>query len=328
MRQPFTAQKRKEIKRTCKERVVDNLGRCIGIQFLYSLPFVLLALMLYWVMVGRVFSMMVSGNTDAYRLTMALSSGMNWVWVVLFLMLVISGPLSLGLMRFYIGLQRGEDPGVGTLLMPFTSPRSIWAGIKMEFCLAFRGFLWMIGPIVVYTVLVSAVVFSAAMRGSAEVQVPMAILYVLFVIALIPIEIKVMTYSAGWVLLSDDETRSVWDATREASAAFKGQFGKLIVFVFSFIGWYILLFGVMYLCIGLGVAGMLVVKGGIGIAVLVAASIAAICVLIVLGAFLNAYEMTSFFGVYEYLSAPPAAPQDTPADHFWPGQDGDGGAPL
>lgn len=315
MRQRFTAQTRKEIKRTCKERVMDNLGRCIGIQFLYSLPFVLLALMLYWVMFGRVFSMMMTGRTDAYMMTVALSSGMNSVWVVLFLMLVIGGPLSLGLMRFYVGLQRGEEPGIGTLLTPFTSLRSIWAGIKMEFCLAFRSFLWMIGPIVVYTVLVFAVVFSAAMRGSTEVQVPMAILYVLFVIALIPIEIKVMTYSAGWVLLSDDETRSVWDATREASAAFKGQFGKLFVFVFSFIGWYILLFGVIYLCIGLGVAGLLVVKGGIGIAVLVAASIAAICVLIVLGAFLNAYEMTSFFGVYEYLSAPAAEPQDTPFDH-------------
>lgn len=328
MRQRFTAQTRKQIKRTCKERVMDNLGRCIGIQFLYSLPFVLLALMLYWVMFGRVFSMMMAGRTDAYMMTVALSSGMNSVWVVLFLMLVIGGPLSLGLMRFYVGLQRGEEPGIGTLLTPFTSLRSIWAGIKMEFCLAFRSFLWMIGPIIVYTMLVFAVVFSAAMRGSTEVQMPMAILYVLFVIALIPIEIKVMTYSAGWVLLSDDETRSVWDATREASAAFKGQFGKLFVFVFSFIGWYILLFGVIYLCIGLGVAGLLVVKGGIGIAVLVAASIAAICVLIVLGAFLNAYEMTSFFGVYEYLSAPAAEPQDTPFDHSWPGQGGDGGAPL
>ena len=46
MRQRFTAQTRKQIKRTCKEQVMDNLGRCIGIQFLYSLPFVLLALML------------------------------------------------------------------------------------------------------------------------------------------------------------------------------------------------------------------------------------------------------------------------------------------
>ena len=45
MKQEFTAQTRKEIKKACKGRVMNNLGRCIGINFLYAVPFVLLFLM-------------------------------------------------------------------------------------------------------------------------------------------------------------------------------------------------------------------------------------------------------------------------------------------
>ena len=47
MRPEFTAQARKEIKRICKERVLSNLGRCVGIKFLFSLPFVLLVILMY-----------------------------------------------------------------------------------------------------------------------------------------------------------------------------------------------------------------------------------------------------------------------------------------
>nr|WP_297274366.1 DUF975 family protein [uncultured Agathobaculum sp.] len=330
MRQEFTAQMRKDIKRTCKRRVMDNLGRCIGINFLYMVPFMLLGVMLYLSMVGRVFAMAMAGYTDEYMLSMAMTQSMNTVWLVVFLMIVISGPLTLGMMHFYLALQRGEEPGVSMLFKPFTSLRSIWTGIKMEFCLAFRSLLWMIGPTVVYMALGFSVAFGAAMRGNeGSVSTILTILNILYFIALIPIEVKVMTYNAGWVIVCGDETHSVWDATRTASAAFKGQMMKLFVFVLSFIGWYILLFGIIYLCSGLGVAGLLIVRGGTGVAILVTAIIAAVCLAILLGAFLNAYEMTSFFGMYEYLSTPATpftGPQDTSFTDSWPGQDGDGTA--
>ena len=324
MRQEFTAQTRKEIKKACKGRVMNNLGRCIGINFLYMVPFALLVI-LYLSLFGRVFAMAMSGYTDEYMLGMALARGMNSVWVVVFLMIVIIGPLTFGMMRFYLALQRGEEPGVSMLFKPFTSLRSLWTGIKMEFCLTFRSFLWMIGPTVVYMVLAFSLAFGAAMGGNVNsASTVVTILNILYIIALIPIEVKIMTYNAGWVILCDDETHSVWNATREASAAFKGQYGKLFVFVLSFIGWNILLIGVTYLCGGLGVAGLVLVKGGTGIAIMVTALIAAVCLAVLLGAFLNAYELTSFFGMYEYLSAPVAGPQDTPFTDCWPGQGGNG----
>lgn len=329
MKQEFTAQARREIKRICKGRVMGSLGRCIGVQFLYSLPFLLLVILMYAAMFGRVIALMLAGNQDEYMLAMALTSGMNTVWLTVLLMLVISGPLTLGLMRFYIGLQRGEEPGVGSILQPFTSLRSVWAGIKMEFCLAFRALLWTLGPTIVYIVLAVAISLSMGMGGSrGGADVMLLVLYALFLIVLIPIELKLVTYQAGWVALCDDETRGVWDATREASAAFKGQLGKLFVFELSFLGWNLLAVIVTYLCVALGVVGLVVVQGGAGIAMMVLCCIAALCLLIVFGAFVNAYQMTSFLGMYEFLCMPPVWPQDAPPVDGISGQGGDGGTPL
>ena len=50
--------------------------------------------------------------------------------------------------------------------------------------------------------------------------------------------------------------------------------------------------------------------GGLGIAVYAAAAVAAVCIALVLGGFVNAYYMTSFIGMYETLSAPPAMGQE------------------
>ena len=103
----FTAQTRKEIKKSSKARVTESWGRCIGIQLLYLVPFVLLGAILYVVLFGRAFSMLAQGVTDEYRISLAVMQGTNSIWVVLFFMLLIGGPLQYGLMRFYIGLQRG-----------------------------------------------------------------------------------------------------------------------------------------------------------------------------------------------------------------------------
>src|SRR5699024_9194526 len=103
----------------------------------------------------------------------------------------------------------------------------------------------------------------------------------------------------GWVLLHDGRETSVWDATGKASRAFKGQYGKLFVFELSFIGWYLLPIGVTCLCLIVGLAGLKVIAGATGIAVLVLALVAALCLDVVIGGFVSAYTTTSFIGMYE-----------------------------
>ncbi len=106
-------------------------------------------------------------------------------------------------------------------MYPFTSLKSVWAGIRMVFTLWLRGIIWSIVPTVIY----SAIVFSVAMAVSdtAQYQVIAGALQVVYLLVMIPIRVKLQTYNAGWLLLAQDENRSAWAATREASWAFRGN---------------------------------------------------------------------------------------------------------
>lgn len=99
---------------------------------------------------------------------------------------------------------------------------------------------------------------------------------------------------------------------RQGLARVQGQYGKLFVFELSFIGWYLLPIGVTCLCLLVGLAGLKVIAGATGIAVLVLALVAVLCLDVVIGGFVSAYTTTSFIGMYEYLAAP-AAGEDIPA---------------
>lgn len=325
----YSAQVRKDIKRECKARVKERLGSCVGIQFLFALPFVLLTVIMMVSIYGGLFSAMVSAASAGVSLTDEMLSNiilnnmmhgaMNTVWLATLVSLIISGPLTYGLMKFYIALRRGEQPHAGLLFKPFTSGRSLWTGIKMSFCLMFRSLLWVIVPVILWVIVFIAVVVSFAVSGASEPPIGFMVgSYIVLLLIMIPIEIKVMTYQAGWLVVNDDEETGVWAATREASHAFKGHYGKLVVFALSFVLWYILLFAVVYGCIALGAAGIVLLGPGGGMAVFIVSIIAGLCLDVVLSAFVNAYVNTSFIGLYEYFKGPavsasaPLYPQGTP----------------
>ncbi|WP_034972077.1 DUF975 family protein [Agathobaculum desmolans] len=320
MNPTYNAQVRKELKKNSKNIVVSHLGRCIGIQFLYTVPYLLLTLLLYVALFGGVFSLMLSGVTDERLLTMALLNGMNGMWLVLLLMLLISGPLTYGMMRFYIGLHRGKEPGATVLFTPFASLRSAWTGIKMSFCLFFRGLLWLIGPTFVYFLLAVAIPVGMMASGYFPSNGSMMLLNIAFFIVVLLIDVKLMSYNAGWVLLYDNEEYGAWAATRDAAAAFKGHFWDLLVFVLSFFGWALLSVGVTYLCVGIGIAAMSVMQGGAAVTVLVLALVAALCLSVVLDGFISSYSNVSFISLYEHLSASSVCEGDASA--VWTAQGG------
>nr|WP_302649820.1 DUF975 family protein [uncultured Agathobaculum sp.] len=310
MKQSFGGTQRRQIKRACRARVWDRLGRCIGIQVLYAVPYVLLTLMLCAALFGRVFVLLAAGVTDVYSLARAASAGLNSVWVILLLMLLLSGPLQYGLMKFYLGLYRGEDPSVSTLFQAFTSLRALWLGIRMAFCLFFRALLWLVGPTVLFTIALLSVTVQTVMTRQPMPEGVMIVLAVLYALAVLLISVNLLRYQAGWVVVLDDPDRSAWDATAQGSRVFRGRYGSLLLFVLSFVWWYLVLSVCTQLCLMLGDTGLELMGGGLGIAVYAAAAVAALCLSLVLGGFVNAYYMTSFIGMYETLSAPPAMGQE------------------
>ena len=61
----WNAQKRKECKRKCKAHVAAHLGSCIGANVLYSLPIILLMLIVYLTMFGSSFALLVAGADES-----------------------------------------------------------------------------------------------------------------------------------------------------------------------------------------------------------------------------------------------------------------------
>ena len=97
----FTAETRRQLKREQKARVMENLGRCIGIQLMYLVPYVLLMVILYVSVFGRAFALIAGGvSANDYQLMAALSRGLNTVWLCIALMLAITAPCSSALCTF------------------------------------------------------------------------------------------------------------------------------------------------------------------------------------------------------------------------------------
>lgn len=298
-------QVRKTIKRQCKRRVKEQIGRCVGIQFLYAVPYFLLVLILYLTIFGDLFALYANG----YRgnaLSMAMERNLNSVWPVIFVMLVVTGPLMYGMMRFYIGLFRGEEPGVSALFQPFTSLHSFWAGVRMEFCLFFRQLLWSVLPTALFFFVGMGLLVNAVASGhyltQTDLTVAVAVLYVFYQLVLIPIRIKVMTYQAGWVLISEHEALGAWDATRDGSGVFHGHYGKVLLFVLSFFWWYVLSGLVSGLCWLIAMFGFVFIPGASGFVAFLLALAAGACLGVVINGFLAAYINTSFIGLFEFYA--------------------------
>lgn len=315
----FNAQKRKEIKRTCKSHVSARLGTCIGANILYGLPIVLVLMIVYITMFGSSFALMLSGaDENAIAQAMMRGSG-SGIFTALLLTVVISGPLSFGLMRFYTELARDGQPGAGMVLQPFTSGASLWTGIRMSFCLFLRSLIWNALPTFLLTTAAIALGIVAFATGVNNIMnVLLVLLYILYFIATFFINIKVSTYSLGWVVLHDNEQYGAWNASRDASAVFRGHFGALVVFTLSFLGWDILAGGAVYLCILLGSLGAGLLGGGLGLAVMIVCLVAALCLGLVLGIFVSAYAQTSLIGMFDYLATPePPSTSFEQTDYDW-----------
>ena len=299
----YNAQVRRDIKKHCRAQVSEHLGRCIAVQVLYAMPFLLLGAILYLVD----FSSIVTSYVMYRQLLPGgiVRQDRNAICLVIAACILIGGPLLFGLMRFYIRLYRGEETNISTLFQPFASGRSFWAGIRMSVVLWVRSVLWMIAPTIAFLLIffgaLTGIYFSGAPLTENAVGILAAVFYVLYEIVCIPVQVKVTTYNAGWVLLDENEAQPAWAATKQASGAFRGRLRQMFVFYLSFFWWYVLLAAVMGAGVTITFAAATILPGAKGIAVCALALAAGGCLTVVIDSFLSAYMTTSFFGLYDFF---------------------------
>ena len=305
----YNAQIRKEIKAEQKATVISRLGRCLGATALMLLPSFLITLLGTGFMMGSYLPGILAGDTYA---AMQATEHMQSGWLFIFLLeMAIMGPLTLGLMDFYIGLMRGEDPSVGRLFHPFSSFRTIWRGIRMLFCVTFRTFLWLLVAYVSLGLLAVAAIMPIVlgqMHGVVPSMTNVVVLFLLavaFLVLFVLCLIRAIAYLPGYVLMHDDEQIGAWQSTRQAAMAFKGHYKDLLLFFLSFIPWYLLYYGIVMAVFA--IMGVAMYTGGISqvgsVIAVVVAYFAMVIFGVLFGGFLSAYQTTSFFSLYEYFAA-------------------------
>ena len=114
----WNAQKRKECKRKCKAHVAAHLGSCIGANVLYSLPIILLMLIVYLTMFGSSFALLVAGADESAVAQAMLRGTGSGLFTAVLLLLVVSGP------RRPCGESAPVAPGRRKEACPFRAPHA------------------------------------------------------------------------------------------------------------------------------------------------------------------------------------------------------------
>ena len=294
---------RKEIKAEQKAIVKSHYWRIVGATLLYMVPLVLISLIAMSMSAGGAFRAAMSGN---YSAVMQASETMNTAQTLQeVLALVVGAPLMLGLMNFFIGLMRGEEPGASEIIMPFTSLRTLWRAIRMNLVLFLRSLIWMIGPMVVFFVaFFTILVGNITMYGDItdEGIIGIFVLLLILIVVLLLIQVKIMMYQAGYVRLHDSEFIGTWDATREGNEAFRGHYFDLLKFFLSFAPWYLLYIGVSLVCV---LPGMIAESIGL----LLLGMIVLLVFMLLFLPFVAAYQNMSFLRLFERLAPAPEQPE-------------------
>lgn len=317
-------QLRKQIKQTQKRQVMNNLGKISMAHLIYLIPITLLSIISTFISVNSLTQQVYyfqQSSLSSYTLS-------SYSTLLTILQLVVSGPLTFGLMNFYIRLMREGNASPTLVIHPLTSLKMAWRGIRMELTLAVRAFIVSIGPIILISIILSAIMLELTPEYGQSYASPQSAAYpamifalvacVLFLLVLIFISVKIMMYQAGYLLLQDHDDLGAWKATQRSNNIFRGHFKDLLVFFFSFTPWGILL---TVLSILAALPALLPLVSFITgyysgyytdplslIAGVVITILLEIILSLTLSSWLSAYMQTSFFSLFEHIAPAPVTP--------------------
>jgi uncharacterized membrane protein len=222
---------------------------------LYSVLFTLPAALLNFIFVGvdaeTLTSLIAVGGDGGMMLNSlpdadlgALAEQRARASISLLYLLIIEGPLFLGISGFVLAASRGAIPGPGAVLDGFNN---FFRAAGTYLLIGLRMFLWCLPVILVISLLFTASLTMSI--GNLELFMApslLALLPLFLIIALAAVIIRVtLTYAQAFFLLVDNSHQRVRDALRQSRNMMFGNKKKLMFLNLSFIGWYILLYVVL-----------------------------------------------------------------------------------
>lgn len=162
---------------------------------------------------------------------------------------VISIPVSFGLIASFIKLKRGEDvKAFDFITYGFNNFARSWkvAG-NMLLKMWLPILLYVIATVVLTFAITFGVVASAASGSSAFVVIASIVGIALFIASFVYLFITALSYSLTYFIAYDNENMSGKEAVEESKKMMKGNRGKYVLLQLSFIGWAILSIFTLYI---------------------------------------------------------------------------------
>lgn len=163
--------------------------------------------------------------------------------------IVISIPISFGLIASFIKLKRGEEVKVFEFFsFGFTNFARAW---KIAGNILLK--MWL--PILLYVIAIFVFIFATtfgiatyAISSSGSFAVIASIIgFALFIAALIFLFVKSLLYSLTYLVAYDNESMEAKDVVEESAKLMTGNRGKIVLLQLSFIGWAILTVFTLYI---------------------------------------------------------------------------------
>lgn len=160
---------------------------------------------------------------------------------------VVSGPLTLGWMVFFMALARRSPASVGLMFSGF---QRFWVAFLAALLTALLVFAWML-PGLVAMIATVAVGAKRAFSGSGPSPSTLLLLVPLgLLLVVVPAVIAQLRYSMAYFIIADDTSMTALDAIRRSTQMMRGNAWKLFCLQCRFIGWSllcILTFGIGFL---------------------------------------------------------------------------------
>ena len=163
--------------------------------------------------------------------------------------IVISIPVSFGLIASFIKLKRGEEvKAFDFVTYGFTNFTKGWKVAGNMLLKMWLPILLYVLATIAFTFITAFGVAASAMSDSAALMVIAIIVgFALFIAAFVYLFITALSYSLSYFIAYDNETMSGKEAVEESKKMMKGNRGKYVLLQLSFIGWVILSVFTLYI---------------------------------------------------------------------------------
>lgn len=216
---------RRRAKLIAKRSVLQNLVQVMGAVLVCALPLIL-----------------TSSLISNYMWSTGKIGLPTLLYIVSVIFLVL--PMLYGVMAFLSDILLVGDSSILRAFDALTSLPIYLRSLRLGLCLLLRMVLWMSIPFAVtalyiYMILRGDPTIIEQPEGFAQLVMQTTGVYTL---VSIPFTARVICYLGAYPLMQRDPQLGAWKATRQSARVLKGHWGKMIVFVVSFLGWE--LFGV------------------------------------------------------------------------------------